>query len=117
MVRPVIREPSSEPLAMHVARSMGVMESMSKQNRAINGELIRALGHVIRSAREMQGLKSLDIAQRIEISPSVYCRLERGDAVLTVPRLLKIAEILKTSASDLMRDAEQIIEGQKRQQA
>lgn len=87
---------------------------MPKENTAVNGDLNRALGHVIRAAREMQGSKSLDFAERMGMSASAYCRLERGDVVLTVPRLFKIAEILKSSASDLMRDAEQIIEGQKR---
>ena len=60
------------------------------------------VGSRIRKLREERGIKQVYIANEMDgLTQSSYGRLEKDDERLTVPKLIKIAEVLKVSISDL----------------
>ncbi len=73
------------------------MKRKSSNNFAIAMEVIEK----IRMLRLSKGYSQEYIASRIGIETVNYGRIERGQAKLTVERLLKICEILEVSPSDL----------------
>ncbi len=73
------------------------MKRKSSNNFAIAMEVIEK----IRTLRLSKGYSQEYIASRIGIETVNYGRIERGQAKLTVERLLKICEILEVSPSDL----------------
>lgn len=63
------------------------------------------VGLKIKSLREEKGISQELLASYLDITQSNYGRLEKDDARLTIPKLMKIAEILETSASYLLGEA------------
>src|SRR5690606_12786810 len=59
------------------------------------------VGNKIRKTREERGLTQDFMAMELEVSQSNYGRLEKDDNRLTVPKLLKIAEVLEVNVSYL----------------
>ena len=59
------------------------------------------IGTRIRRIRENRGIKQEHIADEMGLTQSSYGRLEKNDNRLTVPKLLKISEILNVSVSVL----------------
>ena len=60
------------------------------------------VGSRIKKLREERGIKQAYIANEIDgLTQSNYGRLEKDDERLNVPKLIKIAEVLKVSISDL----------------
>ena len=64
-----------------------------------------AVGAKIRKTREEKGITQEFLAQCLDITQSNYGRLEKDDARLTVPKLLKIAEVLEVSVSYLLGES------------
>ncbi len=62
---------------------------------------MNTVGARIRKLREERGMKQEVIAAELDITQSSYGRLEKDDSRLTVPKLLKIAEVLNVSTSFL----------------
>lgn len=63
------------------------------------------VGAKIRKTREEKGITQEFLAQCLDITQSNYGRLEKDDARLTVPKLLKIAEVLEVSVSYLLGES------------
>ena len=59
------------------------------------------LGSKIRKTREDRGITQDAMAYELEMSQAHYGRLEKDDARLNVPRIIKIAEILDVNISFL----------------
>lgn len=64
-----------------------------------------AVGLKIKKTREEKGITQEFIAQCLEITQSNYGRLEKDDSRLTVPKLVKIAEVLEVSVSYLLGES------------
>ena len=47
----------------------------------------------IRLARELNKWSQEEVAEKLEMSPSGYAKIERGETALNIPRLEQIAEI------------------------
>ena len=79
---------------------------MAKPSPTYNGaiELI-ALGRVIREIRSMQGLSQEGLANQIGIDRSYMGGVERGEHNITLMNIIKIAETLQISPSDLLKKA------------
>jgi transcriptional regulator with XRE-family HTH domain len=60
------------------------------------------LAFKIRRLRELHQLSQEEMAFELGISQPAYSKIERGKTELGVPRLQKIADILKCSVGDLM---------------
>ena len=63
--------------------------------------IMNNVGNKIRKTREERGLTQDFMAMELEVSQSNYGRLEKDDNRLTVPKLLKIAEVLEVNVSYL----------------
>lgn len=56
----------------------------------------------IRALRMERRLREEDMAERLGISQSTYCRLERGESKLDLERMQKIAEVLEVTLEHLL---------------
>ena len=86
-------------------------------------EKLKPVGKRIQDARKAIGMTQADLADRLDISASHMSSIETGRANFGVETLMKITEILKVSADNLLRtdipevsaiyagDMEQILKG------
>lgn len=72
----------------------GIMFSMTEQ---------MDVGRAVRRAREQRGLTLRSLAGLLGVSPATLSAVETGRTPLTVSRLHRIADLLDTSAADLVR--------------
>jgi transcriptional regulator with XRE-family HTH domain len=63
-----------------------------------------SIGARIRKIREEKGISQEAMALELSLTQSNYGRLEKDDKRLTVPKLQKISEVLKTSVSYLFNE-------------
>ena len=54
-------------------------------------------------ARELNQWSQEEMAEKLEMSPSGYARIERGEVRLNIERLEQIAQILNIDVSDLIQ--------------
>lgn len=73
---------------------------------------MNAIGFNIRKIREKKGYSQDYMAQELEISQASYARLESEETKLSIDRLLKIAEILKTDITEFFGESKLIIQNQ-----
>lgn len=64
----------------------------------------KLLGKQIRAVRDRLKLTRNQVADVLDTNELMVKRLESGSAVLTVPRLFKLAEAFQLEPSDLLRD-------------
>ena len=57
----------------------------------------------IRLARELNKWSQEEVAEKLEMSPSGYAKIERGETRLNLPRLEQISEIFETDILDLIQ--------------
>jgi transcriptional regulator with XRE-family HTH domain len=67
-----------------------------------NSESLLQLGQAIRLARKTAGLSQEGLAQALEMDRSYIGAVERGENVVSIVALLRIAAVLRTTASDLL---------------
>lgn len=60
------------------------------------------LGELLKKARELKQLRQADVAKALGLAIAVYGRYERGEATLTVARLLEICKITGISPFDII---------------
>ena len=63
------------------------------------------IGEALRASRERRDLTRPDLAPMLGLTPQVYGRYERGEAKLSVTRLVHLAEILDFSPLDVISTA------------
>lgn len=68
-------------------------------------ELAKSIGTAARIARTALGLTQQDAAERIGVSVEFYARIERGNALPSVPTLARISTALGVSADTLLGQA------------
>ena len=56
----------------------------------------------IRMMRELRQLSQEDMAEKMNMSPSGYAKIERGETRLQYDKLVQIAQIFNVSLSDLV---------------
>lgn len=67
----------------------------------------------IRRIRELMGLTREHVASELNMSPSGYGKIERGEVDLTISRLLDISKVLNvTTTSLLFLDVEDLFKNQ-----
>jgi transcriptional regulator with XRE-family HTH domain len=67
------------------------------------------IGLAIRRARELSGLRQDGLAYLIGCPRSYICKIENGKSVPQLEQIRRIAEALGTTASMLVRDAENFV--------
>lgn len=60
----------------------------------------------IKDIRETKGLTQEDVANALEISPSGYSKIERGETRINIDRLQQIADVLEVNIFDLIPNKE-----------
>jgi len=60
------------------------------------------MGRRIQDARHKKGIKSIDMAIRLDISKNQYARIEGGESICTTKILHKIAQFLEVSTDYLL---------------
>lgn len=80
-------------------------------------DLDRRIGEAIRNIRKKKDLARPDLAPMLGLTPQVYGRYERGEANLSVTRLLHLAEILDFSPVDVISAAAPHVIGKSAQEA
>jgi transcriptional regulator with XRE-family HTH domain len=65
-------------------------------------KLQRTLGEIARESRERLGLTQAQVAQKVDLVPGVYGRIERGDMTPSVPSLRRICLVLGISSDALL---------------
>lgn len=73
---------------------------------AVDKELAESIGAAAREARQALKLTQEDAAERIGVSAEFYARIERGNALPSVPTLVRICSALGVSADILLGRAE-----------
>lgn len=58
----------------------------------------------IRQAREQKTWSQELMAEKLEMSPSGYAKIERGESTISLPRLGQISEVLEIDIVDLLDD-------------
>lgn len=67
----------------------------------------------IRRIRELMGLTREHVASELNMSPSGYGKIERGEVDLTISRLLDISKVLNVSTTSLLfLDVEDLFKNQ-----
>lgn len=74
------------------------------------------IGNKIRQLREMKGFSQDCIAMELGISQSSYARLEKKDCRINITRLIHIANILKTTVTELIDEASLTVSSQQENQ-
>ncbi|MDR2585725.1 MAG: helix-turn-helix domain-containing protein [Prevotellaceae bacterium] len=64
----------------------------------------------IAAVRLRKGYSYENMADDLQITPAAYRKIETGDTKLTVERLFKISEILKTSICDLLEVGNDVLQ-------
>lgn len=68
-----------------------------------------SIGHKIRRIREIKNYSQEFIAQKLEISPKAYSKIENEETKLSVDRLFQIADILEIKPEDLLNFDEKMV--------
>lgn len=68
-----------------------------------------SIAHKIRRIREIKNYSQEFVAQKLDISPKAYSKLENEETKLSVDRLYQIAEILEVKPEDLMNFDEKVV--------
>ncbi|AEI63440.1 helix-turn-helix domain-containing protein [Corallococcus macrosporus] len=68
----------------------------------MNEKLASTIGKAARVARERLGLTQVEVAGRMDLSPIVYNRLERGRMLPSVSTLVRLCETLEVSPEVLL---------------
>ncbi len=68
--------------------------------------MIKKVGNNIRKARLQRNVTQEAVAGELGISTHAYGNIERGDADMNMKRLEQIAEVLKTSPEELVKDSD-----------
>lgn len=58
----------------------------------------------IRLIRELNKWSQEEMAEKLAMSPSGYAKIERGETILSVPRLEQIAKIFQLNIWELIKD-------------
>ena len=81
------------------------MKSTSNQKRTMTDyELSKSIGKRIKLLRKETRLTQSKMAFRLDMTTNTYERIERGITVLSVPRLMKIADVLNVNVSEILND-------------
>jgi transcriptional regulator with XRE-family HTH domain len=67
-----------------------------------SAEKVQKVLRKIRELRKTKGLSHENIAIELDMSPSAYNKLERGETTLSLERLLKIAEIFEINIGEIL---------------
>lgn len=63
---------------------------------------LKKIGRNIKKARETKGLTQAEVAKMCRITTNYYARIERGERMVTMPTLKKIAMALDVKSSVIL---------------
>ena len=66
------------------------------------------LGQIIAKYRQAANMKQNALAQQINIPPSTWSRIEKGESALSALQLIAFTRCLKISAEEIIKDYENV---------
>ena len=81
------------------------MSARRSPRRRAKSSVAVAIGKVLRAKREEMAVSQEQFAERVSLSKNYIGNLERGEYEVAISALDRIALVLKTKASDLLREA------------
>ena len=78
-------------------------------NKKTNKEYKIKVGENVRTWRELKGLKQVDLAKRIDISPEALSNIETGISKPNIERLEDIADALEIEVTQLLLNPQQLL--------
>jgi transcriptional regulator with XRE-family HTH domain len=84
---------------------------MSTKNQPEGTTYPAIVGQIMAMVREKAGLEQAEVARGVGISQSTWSRIERGESALTVEQLTKAADVLGSSAGEILRQADEAVAG------
>lgn len=63
------------------------------------------LGASIKAIRKSKGVSQVELAEKIGVTQSMLCQIERGTKTLSVPLSVDIAEALGCTINDIVKGA------------
>ena len=95
------------PFIIHSLRiTLEVKEWLIKMDEQSNVDY-KALGAKLKQKRLSLDLTQEKVAEKLDLSESFYSRIERGDRVLSVETLVKVARFFNVSLDYLLMDSTQ----------
>jgi transcriptional regulator with XRE-family HTH domain len=73
------------------------------QHIVINLLIMNTIGDFLRNLRINRGLKSVDMAANIDVSPSTYSHYENNQINLILPSFFRLAEFYNMHPADFLR--------------
>lgn len=64
----------------------------------------RIIGETIRHHRKQAKLTQEKLAEKVDLNPKYLGEVERGEKIISIEALLRIAKALKVHVSDLLRN-------------
>lgn len=77
-------------------------------------ELGKYIGETIAKYRQSKDLTQAQVAERLNMSNDAISRIERGNIMPTLPRLIQFAELFDCEVSDLIKEASPLRQDQNR---
>jgi transcriptional regulator with XRE-family HTH domain len=68
------------------------------------------VGRILVKLRQGRGLEQKDLAQRIGLAQSTWSRIERGESAFTMEQLAKAANVMETTPSSILAQADEAAE-------
>lgn len=62
------------------------------------------LGEAIRLHRKEAGFTQEKLAEKVDLNPKYLGEVERGEKIISIEALLRIAKVVKTPAQEFFRD-------------
>lgn len=79
------------------------------RNNTISGEFGMSTHDTIRAMREIHKLSQEDMAEKLNMSPSGYSKIERGETKLYLDKLQQIAQIFNVDIVELLNTTDKNI--------
>lgn len=70
---------------------------------------VAIIGRILVMKREALFLEQADVARGMGLSQSSWSRIERGDSVINVEQLFGVSEILRSSPSEILKEADTVV--------
>jgi transcriptional regulator with XRE-family HTH domain len=64
----------------------------------------KVIGDAIRFRRKRAGLTQERLAEKVELNPKYLGEVERGEKIISIEALLRIAKAVRTPAHEFLRD-------------
>ena len=89
---------------MTMTKVVEILITNNQKRTMTDYEISKVIGKRIKLIRKETRLTQSKMAVRLDMTTNTYERIERGITVLSVPRLIRIADVLNVNVSEILND-------------